>query len=69
MELIHKQEQLEQLELEQALAISLAIEEERLRLLKLDSDIDFENEEYYNLKGDEHVEVSPFFHFIIYLFF
>ena len=38
MELLHKQEELEQLELEQALSISLALEEERLRLLELEAE-------------------------------
>jgi len=52
MELIHKQEELEQLELEQALAISLAIEEERLRR-QLEQEADFENEAYYDRKGDD----------------
>lgn len=53
MELLHKQEELEQIELEQALAISLAIEEERLRLLELQVEADFENEYYFEQKGDE----------------
>jgi hypothetical protein len=34
MELIHKQEQMEQMELEQALALSLLMEEERLEMLR-----------------------------------
>lgn len=51
MELVHKQEELEQLELEQALAMSLALEEERLRLKELEAD--FEDEEFYDAKGDE----------------
>ena len=60
MELIHKQEELEQLELEQALAMSLAIEEERLRLAELEAEQNFENESYYERKGDENqmVEIS-----------
>ena len=37
MELLHKQEEMEQLELEQALAMSLAVEEERLRQLRLEA--------------------------------
>lgn len=54
LELLHKREELEQLELEQALAISLAIEEERLRLLELEAENDFENEAFFERKGDEN---------------
>ena len=51
MELIHKQEELEQLELEQALSISLAIEEERLRLLELEAEQEEQN--YGNISDDK----------------
>lgn len=44
MELMHRQEELEQAELEQAVAISLALEDERLRLL------------YAEAVGDEAVD-------------
>lgn len=40
LEIMHRQAELEQAELEQALAISLAIEEDRLRNLLHDSDFD-----------------------------
>eukprot|EP00607_Mallomonas_marina_P000607 CAMPEP_0182428836 /NCGR_PEP_ID=MMETSP1167-20130531/23985_1 /TAXON_ID=2988 /ORGANISM="Mallomonas Sp, Strain CCMP3275" /LENGTH=553 /DNA_ID=CAMNT_0024611981 /DNA_START=86 /DNA_END=1747 /DNA_ORIENTATION=- len=39
MELLHKQEEMEQLELEQAIAVSLALEEERLRQMQMDSNL------------------------------
>ena len=64
MELLHKQEELEQLELEQALAISLAIEEERLRLLELEAQNDFEDDSLYDRKGDENIMV--FIHIVRY---
>lgn len=39
MELIHKQEELERLELEQAIAMSLAVEHDRIKQMRLEMDI------------------------------
>jgi hypothetical protein len=50
LEMIHKQEEMEQLELEQALALSLLAEEERLRRARVEAK---------NSSADDTREVRP----------
>lgn len=64
LEMIHKQEELEQLELEQALAMSLMAEEERLKQARIevkccpDDDEDEQEATAGNVKHQEHAEAK-----------